>query len=222
MATTKKDIMEYHEKFANIPKDYMERLAYLYHAYPYTKADLESLIQKINKLSSVYWDSVTYIFYMNPKSSPRPKLNTKTFTFYVKDAKNFKQLFDDFKDQHSDMECVISTPCIIETKSYIETPAGMTLQEKMAAELELIHHVNSPDYDNLAKTYTDMVQKTLVSNDSIIFRGVSEKFYSILPRIEVTLKYMTAYDCKYNKKRVEARKSFKENDLTIKNIDFII
>lgn len=222
MGTTKQDIKEYQEKFSSIPKDYLERLAYLYRVYPFKRSDLEQLIKKIDALSQVYWDSITYIFYMNPKSSPRPKLNTKTFTFYVKDAKNFKQVFDDFKDQHSDMDCVISTPCTIETKSYIETPKGMSLQEMMAAELELIHHVNAPDYDNLAKTYTDMVQHTLISNDSIIFRGTSEKFYSILPRIEVTIHFMTAYDCKYNKRSVEKRKSFKENPLTLKNLDFII
>ncbi len=222
MSTTKQDIKEYQDKFSNIPKDYLERLAYLYRVYPFKRKDLEQLIKKIDALSQVYWDSVTYIFYMNPKSSPRPKLNTKTFTFYVKDAKNFKQVFDDFKEQHSDMDCVISTPCTIETKSYIETPKGMSLQEMMAAELELIHHVNAPDYDNLAKTYTDMVQHTLISNDSIIFRGTSEKFYSILPRIEVTIHFMTAYDCKYNKRSVEKRKSFKENPLTLKNVDFII
>lgn len=222
MGTTKQDIKEYQEKFSSIPKDYLERLAYLYRVYPFKRSDLEQLIKKIDALSQVYWDSITYIFYMNPKSSPRPKLNTKTFTFYVKDAKNFKQVFDDFKEQHSDMDCVISTPCTIETKSYIETPKGMSLQEMMAAELELIHHVNAPDYDNLAKTYTDMVQHTLISNDSIIFRGTSEKFYSILPRIEVTIHFMTAYDCKYNKRSVEKRKSFKENPLTLKNLDFII
>ena len=218
----KQDILEYHANFSSIPKDYLERLAYLYRAYPYQKKDLESLMKKIDALANTSWDSITYVFYMNPKSSPRPKLNTKTFTFYVKDAKNFKQVFDEFKEEHSEMECVISTPCIIETKSYIETPKGMSLEEKMAAELELIHHVNAPDYDNLAKTYTDMVQKTLVSNDSIIFRGISEKYYSILPRIEVTIKFMTAYDCKYNKRSIEKRKSFNENPLTIKNIDYII
>lgn len=218
----KQDIKEYQEKYSEIPKDYLERLAYLYRVQPYKKQDLENLIKKIDEMSNVTWESVTYIFYMNPKSSPRPKLNTKTFTFYVKDAKNFKEVFDEFKEQHSNMECVISTPCTIETKSYIETPKGMSLQEMMAAELELIHHVNAPDYDNLAKTYTDMVQKTLISNDSIIFKGTSEKFYSILPRIEVTVRFMTVYDCKYNKRSIEKRKSFKENPLTIKDLEYII
>ena len=48
------------------------------------------------------------------------------------------------------------------------------------------------------------------------------KFYSILPRIEVTLSYMTSYDCKYNKRSIESRKSFKENPLTLDGIGHII
>lgn len=219
---TKKEIIDYQTKFGNVPEDYMERLAYLYREYPYDKKHINSLLKKIEQLKNTCWDEITYIFYMNPKSTPRAKLNTKTFTFYVKDAKNFKQVFDDFKAEHSNMDCVISTPCILEAKVYIETPRSMSLEEKLAAELELIHHINAPDWDNVAKTYCDMVQKTLISNDSIICKGSVEKFYSILPRIEVKIRFMTAYDCKYNKRTVEHRKSFKENDLTLKNIDYII
>lgn len=219
---SKKDVLSYHEKYKNIPRDYMERLAYLYRLQPYTKEHLNSLINKIDALKNVEWEWVTYIFYMEPKSAPRPRLNRNTFTFYVKDAKNFKQVFDDFKEQNSNMECVISTPCEIITKAYIETPKSMTLEEKMAAELELIHHVNSPDYDNIAKRYTDMVQTTLISNDSIVFRGSTEKFYSILPRVEITVRFMKSYDCRYNKRTIENRKSFKENPLTLRDIKYII
>ena len=219
---TQKEISDYHNRFGNIPKDYMERLAYLYRIYPYTREMLNSLLSKVDELKEVEWDSVKYIFYMIPRGSHRPKLNPKTFTFYVKDAKNYKKVFDDFKNEHSDLECVISTPTIIETKVYMETPKNMSLQEKMAAELELIHHIKAPDWDNLGKTYCDMVQKTLVSDDSIVCKGSVEKFYSILPRIEVTLHYMKSYDCKYNKRLIESRKSFKENPATLKDIDYII
>ena len=67
-----------------------------------------------------------------------------------------------------------------------------------------------------------MIQDVLVSNDSLVFEGRVHKGYSILPRIEVTVRFMKTYDCKYNKRTVESRKSFKENDRTIKNLDYII
>jgi Holliday junction resolvase RusA-like endonuclease len=98
----------------------------------------------------------------------------------------------------------------------------MSIKEKIAAELDIIHNVSEPDWDNLGKAYCDMVQSVLVSNDSIVYRGSVMKHYSVLPRIEVTIRFMTSYDCKYNKRKIENRKSFKENDKTIKDIDHII
>ena len=67
-----------------------------------------------------------------------------------------------------------------------------------------------------------MIQDTLVSNDSLVYRGCVQKFYSVLPRIEVIVKFMTIYDCKYNKRTVEKRKSFYENEKTVKDLPYII
>lgn len=219
---TTQSIMEYNANYGLIPKDYMERLAWLYREEQYSKEDLEQLISMVDDLKTVEWNEVTYIFYMDPNATPRPRLNTKTFTFYVPGAFYNKRIFENFADKHSGMECVISTPCIMETKTYTRTPSGMSRIEKLAAEMELIHNVNAPDWDNLGKSYCDMVQEVLVSNDSIVVKGAVEKFYSVLPRVEVNVKFMTKYDCAYNKRTVENRKSFKENPRVLRDLPFII
>ena len=218
----KKEIVEYHNKFDHIPKDYEERLAWLYNDIKFTKQDLEKLMACIELLAEAEWEELLYIFYMVPRSTPRARQRKATQTFYVKDAHNKKEVFDQFIAACSDLQCVISTPTRLDCKIYMETPAGMSRLEKMAAELELIHHINAPDWDNLGKGYCDMIQKTLISNDSIVCRGAVEKFYSVLPRIEVTVRFMKSYDCKFNKRSVERRKSFKENPLTIEGIESII
>ena len=218
----KERVKEYHSAYDHIPKDYMERLAYLYKECKFTKEDLNYLFEQVDRLSEVEWNSVTYIFYMDPKASPRPRLNPNTFSFYVAGAKFNKEIFDEFKEEHSNMEIVIATPCELETKVYIKTPNSMSPREKLAAELELIHHVNKPDWDNLGKSYSDMVQETLVSDDSIVTRGEVQKFYSILPRIEVTVRFMKKYDCKYNKRVIESRKSFKENPKVLHDVPYIL
>lgn len=224
MATkhTQQSIMEYNANYGVIPKDYMERLAWLYKEEQFTRGDLEQLLEMVDDLKSVEWSEVLYIFYMDPNATPRPRINTKTHTFYVPGAIYNKKIFENFSKAHSGMECVISTPCIMETKTFTKVPNGMSKIEKMAAELELLHNVNAPDWDNLGKSYCDMVQDVLVSNDSIVVRGAVEKFYSILPRVEVTVKFMTKYDCAYNKRAVENRKSFKENPKVIRDIPYII
>lgn len=218
----KERVKEYHSAYDHIPKDYMERLSYLYKECKFTKEDMNYLFDKIDELAQVEWGWVKYIFYMDPSAAPRPRLNPYTFTFYVAGAKFNKEIFDEFKEAHSNMEVVISTPCHLETKVYMKTPASMSPREKIAAELELIAHVNNPDWDNLGKSYSDMVQETLVSNDSIVSRGEVQKFYSILPRIEVTVRFMKKYDCKYNKRIIESRKSFRENPRVLRDTPYIL
>lgn len=216
------EALDYHEKYGAIPKDYMERLSWLYHDVGFTEKQLLSLLDKIDELANVQWNEVKYIFYMTPKPSPRPRYSSNTFHFYVGGARINKEIMENFVQQHSDMECVISTPCSLNAEVFMPTPVGMNITEKIAAELGIIHNVNAPDWDNLGKAYCDMIQDVLVSNDSLVFEGRVHKGYSILPRIEVTVRFMKTYDCKYNKRTVESRKSFKENDRTIKNLDYII
>ena len=218
----KQSVLEYNAAYNHIPKDYMERLSWLFTEERFTKEDLELLMEYVDELAAVEWKEVTYIFYMDPFATPRPKLNPNTFTFYVGGAYYNKNIFDKFMEVHSNNEAVISTPCIMQTKTYTHTPNSMSKIEKMAAELEMLHNVNAPDWDNLGKSYCDMVQGALVSNDSIVVKGAVEKFYSVLPRVEVNVRFMTKYDCRFNKSSVERRKSFKENPKTVKDIPYVI
>lgn len=216
------EALKYHQLYDHIPRDYMERLSWLYTDIGFSEKQMVSLLNKIDKLYNAEWEELTYIFYMIGKPTPRARLAPNTFHFYVGGAKINKEIMNSFSKEHSNMECVVSTPCSLSTKVYMPTPKGMNAVEKIAAELELIHNINAPDWDNLGKSYCDMVQDIIVSNDSLVFKGNVEKYYSVLPRIEVTLKFMLSYDCRYNKRTVESRKSFKENDRTIKDLDYII
>lgn len=216
------EVLEYHKKYDHIPKDYMERLSWLYNEIGFNQKQLLSLLDDIEELTKVQWNEIHYIFYMTPKPSPRPRFSSNTFHFYVGGARINKEIMQRFSDEHSEMDCVISTPCEIITSAYMPMPKGMNAKEKIAAELGLIHNVNAPDWDNLGKAYCDMIQDVLISNDSLVFRGNLQKYYSVLPRIEVTVRFMMKYDCKYNKRTIEKRKSFYENDKTLKDLDYII
>ena len=48
-----------------------------------------------------------------------------------------------------------------------------------------------------------MCQGFLLYDDSLVVEGVSKKFYSVKPRIEITLEYMEDYDCEFNKKKIK-------------------
>lgn len=224
----KEDILKYKEKYENMPKDFVERLAYLYQIYEFSKKDMEQVLTYIQKLSEAKWREINYVFYMYPEATKRPKLrtfhkeNSETYSFYVDGAKSRKDFFSEFSEAHSTMKDTISTPTIFLTKAYIQTPKSMSKIETILAELELLYNVSAPDYDNIAKAYTDMVQEILIVNDCIIYKGEVEKYYSILPRVEVTVRYMVNYDCKFNKRRINNWKSVKNNDKVNKFIETIV
>ena len=69
----------------------------------------------------------------------------------------------------------------------------------------LIYPINKPDWDNLGKTYSDMIQDYLIADDALIIKGTSEKFYSIKPRIEIEIEYMEDFDSTFNRNKMKER-----------------
>ena len=65
--------------------------------------------------------------------------------------------------------------------------------------------INKPDWDNLAKTYCDMIQDIILDDDSLIVKGVLEKRYSLKPRIEIHIEYMEDFDINFNKKKIQRK-----------------
>ena len=64
--------------------------------------------------------------------------------------------------------------------------------------------------DNIEKVYADMYNSNVWLDDALTVTGHIEKFYSILPRVEIDLNYLNVV---YNKKQYENitnRKDFPE------------
>ena len=64
------------------------------------------------------------------------------------------------------------------------------------AELGLIRPLLKPDFDNIAKKYSDMYNGNVWLDDSLVIDGRIRKYYSILPRVEIRLRYIKF--CFYN------------------------
>ena len=80
-------------------------------------------------------------------------------------------------------------------------PSSMKSVEQLCAELGFIRPLSKPDWDNLAKTYCDMINDCIISDDKNIIDGKLSKFYSIKPRIEITLQYASDFDSDYNERK---------------------
>ena len=194
---------DYLEKYGNIPSDERERFQYLLTKVIGLKRPPNwDIYGSIKRIRSIKWNEIKYTIYLVPKGTPRPR--SGKYHFYVSGAADNKKIFKAFIKNNPDIAS-IRTPCKIYCDSYLPIPSAMNNLEKVLSELGFIRPISKPDFDNLVKTYADMIQGTLLYDDALIVEGLSRKYYSVKPRIELRLKYMLDYDCDYNRKKMRVR-----------------
>ena len=154
---------------------------------------------EIHRITNIGWKETSFTIFLLPKATPRPRLGANG-AFYVKGASDNKQFFKNYL-KNVDIP-LISTPTEIECRSYLPIPKSMSPVDKILAELGFIYPISKPDVDNLVKAYCDMIQGLILYDDALVVKMVSEKYYSLKPRIEITIRYMETYDCDYNKKKI--------------------
>lgn len=200
-----------------IYKPNMDDYEYIYGDLPDTHEELVAAIERNMKLNwdkiaqeearikAIEWNTREVMFYMVPRGTPRPR--SSNGHFYVKGASQMKRVFNKYLRE----EGIICTRCDLQLDVWLPTPCNsMTNTEIYLAEKGLIRPVVTPDFDNLAKTYTDALQGVLILNDNIINPGHVEKYYSIKPRIKLLIKFMKEFDCAYNEKKTLSSVGYKK------------
>ena len=196
----KKIESDYKDLYGDIPFDQMERLDELFKK---CKNNKYSETGKLNELLHMEWNEINFIIYLLPKATPRPRCNRFMNTFYVMGAKDNKDIFKKFIiKQDIDM---ITTPCKFYCNSYLPIPKSMKANEKVLAEMGYIRPISKPDWDNLGKTYSDMIQGMLLFDDALIVEGTSAKYYSTKPRVEIKIEYMKKHDSLYNMNKMRKK-----------------
>lgn len=194
--------MDIYTKYDDIPKEESERISLLTNKVR-SKKSRGLIPSEINRLTNMTYKSVHFVFYIVPKATPRPRFDPVRKIVYVRGAAVNKKFFREvMKDYKIDM---IVTPCKFTCDCYLPTPSSMSAVESVLAEMKLIRPVSKPDWDNLGKAYSDMIQGVLLQDDSIIIEGLSRKYYSIKPRVEITIDYMSEFDSKYNENKILKR-----------------
>lgn len=180
----------------------------IYGALPVNQGELVSHLENLlkldpllvaeaeKKISEIEWLEKEFTFFIIPKGTPRPR--TDGNHFYVKGASQLHRIFKKFLRD----EGVICTRIEYNLKTYQPTPTkSMTKMEILLCEKGVIRPLVTPDWDNLAKTYTDCLQDVMLLNDNIINPGTVEKYYSIKPRITIHLRWQKEFDSKFNERK---------------------
>lgn len=154
--------------------------------------------EKIQEAWDEYRNSLTYgvinlVYYGEPKAQPRAKARVingnVSFHDPASSLKQFvveqltSQLGKDFKP--------IEKELYFEVRYYRAMPKSIsgTRVKRVLAELGAIRPTCKPDLDNYEKLLYDAVNGVLFTDDSLIVKGNHEKFYSIKPRVEITIRY---------------------------------
>lgn len=194
---TKEDKL-YYEKFGHIPEDLSDRISYILSTKKKLKGKVD-IMPEVDRINNIKWHDIEFTVYLLPKATPRPRTNYNRKIFYVSGASNNKHKFEKIMKEMN--VNVIDTPMIVDIRCYFPTPSGMNIKEKLLAEFGFIRPITKPDWDNVAKTYCDALQSSLMKDDSLIIDGRCRKFYSVKPRIEMKISYMEEHDSLFNAKK---------------------
>ena len=213
----------YESKYSEIPRDYIERLSWMYDKYHITKAKAEKILRaKYNILSSLYYsDDILVVLYEEPEGSPRPRaryVNKSNLTSYAKsdpgyiqvysltgasDRKFMKRLIDD--NDLMKLDHLICTPCDVEYNTFSKTPSSYNTINTFLSEVGIIRPISKPDFDNMEKKYADMYNGNVWIDDALVQDAAIHKYYSILPRVEIRLKFLNLLYTKYQYEQIIKR-----------------
>ena len=217
-------ISEYNSKYQDRNLDIMKHLE---NYFKERKWNFDKAVKKANKkaekiLENREYETINLIFFEYPMKTERPrKAGWKIYSpnaaenhAYFKDA--WEKVIKEFK--------LINTPAEIEIKAYLEMPHAVKADEVLLFEAGVLDILETPDYDNIGKCYTDMLKDILVVDDDLFHTGIIRKYYSVIPRVEVRITYLKQHESEFIYKKIKARKRIKELEmnglLELKVIDY--
>jgi Holliday junction resolvase RusA-like endonuclease len=185
-----KNVKLYQEKFSHLSDDIFERVMDFVSSKKFNKNDKKKFFDEVNKYKDKKPDKIKIILDIIPEQTPRPRFTMKGKRVYVENSKDnndyIKHLaYHDCQEIYG----LIQTACKFKCDCYLPIPEGWNKVDKLLAELGIKRPTSTPDWDNLGKTYSDMIQPWILNNDSFIVDGECHKYYSMKPRVEITLEY---------------------------------
>lgn len=204
----KQKASEYEEKYGDIPVDFRQRMSWLYDNLKLSQSQMYEIINTSSQISGAlqFSGDINVVLFEVPEGSPRPRFrivnrqnlanmaiaNPSFVHVYsitgAEDNKFMRKLVDAGELQQ--LDSLICTPCNVDICAYMRTPTSFNKTDTILAEMGLIRPIYKPDFDNIAKKYSDMFNKNVWLDDTLVIDGSIHKYYSVLPRIEIRIRYL--------------------------------
>lgn len=222
----KQKLIQYQQKYGHIPKDYVERLEWLYDTLKIDDAKSQEIIQaRNNMINSTYYEIIRLVLYEMPEYTPRPRarlINKKGIINAATGNNSFIQVYSITGRQNRDfmkmyvnenmgyLEHLLCTPCDIEYRAFFPTPKNYNKTQIFLAEMGLDRPINKPDFDNIEKAYGDSFTDNVWIDDVVVVDATIRKYYSVLPRVEIDLMYSNQLYNLHQYKAMINRKNYTE------------
>ena len=232
MKNKKQKILEYYDKYNHIPKGYIERLEWLYETLNIDdKKSDEILRARENFINTTYYKTLNLVFYEIPEYTPRPRAriinragvinaatgNNSFIQVYSITGRQNREYMEMYTKQNlSELEQLLCTPCDIEYNTYFPTPSYYNKTQIFLAEIGLDRPIIKPDFDNIEKSYADAFTDNIWIDDIVVVDASFHKYYSVLPRVEIILKYSNQLCNNHQYKSMINRKDFTDE----MNVDY--
>ena len=220
-------IDEYNKKYGDIPKDLYQRLDWMIDKYNITSAKMDEIItKKRNMMEFLCYNRIKIVLYEDPEGAKRPRfrlINRANYMNVAMESPNFVHVYspnaaDDnnymhrlVNDELVNLQWFIQTPCKVKINAFIKTPSYLNSVDTFLAEIGLHQQIVKPDWDNISKKYCDMFNKNIWLDDSFVTNGCTNKFYSILPRIEIYVDYLNYATNIHQYRSIVGRKDYNES-----------
>ena len=201
----KQKILDYQRKYSHIPKDYVERLEWLYDTLNLDDKKSDEILNiRNNFIQNTYYETLRIVMYEIPEHTPRPRArlinkagiinaatgNSSFIQVYSITGKQNKEDMKAFVNSNvKDLEHLLCTPCDVEYRAYFPTPKYYNKTQTIMAEIGLDRPICKPDFDNIEKSYADAFTDNIWIDDIIVVDASIKKYYSVLPRVEIDLKF---------------------------------
>lgn len=222
---------EYEDKYCEIPREYNERLGWMYDKFNVSEAKSQEILNVRNLMvNNLHYYDLNIILYEDPEGAKRPRfrgIGRSNFANAAKSNPGFVHVYtpnaqDDsvymkrlLNSELDFLENMICTPIIVEYITYQKTPSAFSSTDIFLAEMGLIRPIVKPDWDNCGKKYSDMSNGNIWLDDSFVIEGAVKKYYSILPRVEINIRYLNEIYTKYQYNAVTKRKDYENNNCDV-------
>lgn len=199
--------LEYELKYGAIPKDYKQRLEWLYDMLKITDKKADLIVDTMRRMEqTMYYTEIFIVLYEVPEGSPRPRfrlINRKNLANAAISNPNFVHVYsitgaEDNKfmqrllneQDFVNLNTILYTPCDVEYTTFFPTPSYYNAIDTYLAEIGYKRPITKPDWDNIGKKYSDMSNGNIWLDDNLVIDGRVRKLYSVLPRVEIRLRYL--------------------------------